>query len=421
MEDKLTPIEAEVTELPAASEPLPAADSYGTATMPKPKRSYAGLWILFGILIIVLCSLAVLSNLFEVRIERKNGSWSLQTRDRTKTEGESLIRNLPLATGAGETSTQESQREDPLSLQVSEDGQPAASASASELYSAISPSVVCLEYQTFYGTVSATGVVLSSDGYLLTADLDYGNTTEIRAVFSDGTSQTARRVRMDQTTGLCLLKTDADGLTPVVFSPDSSGTVGQSVYCIANPYGSVMRNVFCEGMLSAVQNRELDGASCRLLLSSCELQKLGYGIPLFDSQGRLLGLTTPVARQILSVSSDPCFALSSEDVRRIAGRLSSGASSDMDMLGLRVELIPARTRIYFSYPGTLWITAISADSPLHGVFSVYDIITHVNGKPVWTAEDYEQALAEVAGSDSVCLTIYRYGRSYEATIKLNQT
>ena len=420
MEDKLTPIEAEVTELPGRSEPLPASDSYGTAAMPKPKRSYAWLWIPFGILIIVLCTLAVLTSLFDVRLERKNGSWSLQMRNSQKSDSEGIVRDLPLATGVEPDPTAETLSQGPLSLQVEGDKAPTAASSASEVYDAVSAGVVCLEYRTVYGTVSTTGVVLSPDGYLLTAALDPGNAIEIRAVFSDGTTAAARRVRTDQETGLVLLKADAEDLKPVVFAPDGAGTVGQTVYCVANPYGSFMNNVFCEGMLSAVRTRELDGTSFRLMLSSCALQAEGYGIPLFDGAGRLLGLTAPAARRMLSVSPDPCFALSSEDVRRVVKNLWSG-TADSDLLGLRVELIPTATRIYFGYPGTLWITEISADSPLSGVFSSYDVITHVNGKQVWTVEEYEQALREAAGSTSVRLTVYRYGRSYEATIQLNPT
>lgn len=420
MEDKLTPIEAEVTELPGRSEPLPASDSYGTAAMPKPKRSYAWLWIPFGILIIVLCTLAVLTSLFDVRLERKNGSWSLQMRSSQKPSSDSVVRDLPLATGVEQDPTSETLSQDPLSLQVEGDRFPSAPASASELYEAVSPGVVCLEYRTVYGTVTATGVVLSPDGYLLTAGTDLANAIELSAVFSDGTTRSARRVRTDQETGLVLLKTDGSDLQPVVFAPDGAGAVGQTVYCVANPYGSFMGNVFCEGMLSAVRTRELDGASFRLMLSSCALQGEGYGIPLFDETGRLLGLTAPAARRMLSLSTDPCFALSSEDVRRVVKDLWSG-NSDSDLLGLRVELIPTATRVYFGYPGTLWITEISPDSPLSGVFSGYDVITHVNGRQVWTVEEYRQALKEAAASTSVRLTVFRYGRSYEATIRLNPT
>ena len=63
MTDRLTPMEAEVLEMPAKQRGTSAVkDSYGTATPPKPKKSYLGLWILLGLTVVIMSTFGVITH-----------------------------------------------------------------------------------------------------------------------------------------------------------------------------------------------------------------------------------------------------------------------------------------------------------------------------------------------------------------------
>lgn len=419
MDDRQTPLEAEVMELPSSSAEHEPENSYGTSAMPKPKHSYVWLWVVFGIAVIALSSFAVAATLFDVRLERRNGGWSLHMGTQVSAAPAPEIRNLPAGTAAV-PETESTGAQNPLQLHVSDDTS-AAPNTASEVYTAVSPSVVCLRITTAYGTADVTAVVLSADGYLLTAATDFSRANQINAIFPDGETRTAQFVRMDRASGLTILKTDADRLQPVTFAPNESARVGQTVYCVSNPFGSVMQNVFSAGMLSAVQDGSLNGQTCTLLLSSCDRQSDGYGIPLFDEAGRLLGLTVPAARWLFSGMQDPCFALSSGDIQRIVGELTARSDANEDMLGLVVEEIPANIVSYYGYPGSLWVAELRQDSPLIDYLRENDVITHVNGTRVTTEDEYRQALRDAAGLPHVTLTIYRSRMVFNVTVTLRAT
>lgn len=417
MEDKLTPLEAEVMEVSARQEPEQAFDSYGTAARPKPKRNFVLLWVLFGIGVIILSSLAVIGTLFDVRLERKNGYWTLQMRNHT-TEEQADVRELPIT--AGMLPTQEdADRQDSIRLHIAGGGA-SSNGSPAEIYKSVFGSVVCLEYSTCYGTAYGTGVVLTEDGYLLTASANLSDVLEIEAVFENESRHPATILKVDRTTGLALLKTEANGLTPVSFSPESSAAVGTDVYCFSNPYGTAIKNVFSAGMLSAVQQHEINDDTYTLLLTSCERQSEGYGVPIFDASGCLLGMTSPIG-QYLFVGADPCFAIGSSDLQRIVGELTNSAKTETDLLGLTVEAIPASYAGYYHYPGSLWITGIRSDSPLYGYLREYDVVTAVDGKEVATVEEYRQELLKASTSGRLQLTVYRNRSYFNVTVTLKNT
>lgn len=412
-------MEAEVLEIPADPAQAAPENSYGTAVRPKPKRNYVWLWVLFGLTVIVVCSFAVAATVLNVRLERSENGWSLRLPERNSSDGSGVVRDLPVSGSAGGTQTFRPDPGNSIQLHLSQGGPEARTDSAADLYQAVSPSVVCLEVPTYYGTFSLTGVVLSEDGYLLTAASELGGATEYNVIFSDGSTASARRVETDRVTGLTLLKAEANGLTPVTFSSDE-GSVGQPVYLISNPFGSAVPNVLSEGMISAVQSQEVNGERYQLLLTSAERQSEGGGIPIFDDRGELVGLTTPIAQYFLSGRSDPCFALCSADLQRLVDELTVRSDS-YDRIGLRVEEISAAMVSYYRFPGSLWITDISVNSSLYDSLAVNDVITAVNGVTVQTLSEYEAALDAASSTGTIRLTIYRSGVFYYVRIPVNNT
>ena len=421
MEDKLTPVEAEVLELnrpPKEAE----SDSYGTAAMPKPKRNYIGLWIAFGLLVIGFCTVSVMGTLFRVRLERDDeGSWKLRLQSSPASVPEEQVRELPKTDEIGDNLQNSASEDLHTSLLIAEGTSTVKDLEPSEFYEAVSSSVVRMDVSFAYDTLSYTGIIISEDGYILAATDGLRSAYSLSVELADGRELTAAYVAEDVFSGVCVVKVEAEGLKPASFAVNEPLTVGKRIYCIGNPYGSAMPNVLSEGMLAGTRASELNGRSYQLLQTSSELQSSGYGCPIFDTQGAVIGMTTPIGRWLLSAETDPCFGVSAADLQRIVNELVNEKTGGKTDLGLIVEEIPEEYRMAFGYPGTLWISSVSPNSPFYGALTVCDVITEVDHRPVLTVRDYELALQNHDYSEPICLTIFRDGRFYYANYSLPET
>lgn len=410
MDDRRTPMEAEVQELPMPG-PCQAEEFYGTSARPRPRRSYAWAWICVGLAVIAVCTFSVVGALSHLRLETREGGWRLSMGEEETAAPENPVRSLevpqenryvPGAVSEGST------------VRLSRDAGAGAALKPEEIYRQVSPSVVCIQVESYFGTGVCTGVVLSADGYILSASDSYGKATAIRVRFSDGTELSARRIGLEQSSGVCLLKVEAEGLTPAVFASDSSLSVGQQIYCICNPYGSQIPNVFYEGMLSARQELEIGGTSYTLLQGAAQLQSIGSGCPMLDNRGRVVGLSSPIGKRVVS-GTDPCFAVSAADLERIVASFEHLAE-DGRWLGFDTEDIPEEYRFFYGFPGSVWITDVAENTAPYGVLLQYDVITAVDGKSLESSAEFESILAAHQPGDQVRLTIYRSGSLYSIVL-----
>ena len=141
------------------------------------------------------------------------------------------------------------------------------------------------------GEGPTTGVVISSDGYIVTSTFNFLNRPPIITVaFSDGQRKVARLLGRDDTRKLCLLK--IDGVSGLV-TPDNAPTdelkVGQWAVALGVGFGEAEPSLSA-GIISA-KNR----VSGRAIQTDANLSPANYGGPLVDIDGRLIGVCVPLS------------------------------------------------------------------------------------------------------------------------------
>ena len=405
MDDKRTPMEAEVQELPLAQAHC-ADDSYGTAVRPRPRRSYVGLWVCVGLAVITGCTFCVIAALSQLRLE--NGSNGLRlvngTVEETQ-ESENPIRSVTLP----DEEEYLNAGENPGDLRLPLGDSSEETLTPAEIYEMVSPAVVCVTADSSYSSADYTGVVVDPNGYILTAIDKLNNAASFTVSFSDGSVFNARRLGEDLVSGVCLLKVNAEGLQTVRFSEQTDYSEGQRVYTICNPYGALIPNVFCDGILSKSCTVELYNHSYTVLQSSACPDSASYGCPLLDEHGLVIGITTPIG-QVLVSGKDPCFAIISTNLARIVTELETKSSRNSIWSGLEVENIPEGYRYLFGYPGSVWISSIAPGSPLEGKLYENDILVAVDGIEITDAAQFERVIMNYEPKDRFLLTICRNGR-----------
>ena len=409
MDDKRTPMEAEVQELPPRREPSCPEDFYGTAAKPRLRRNYTWFWACLGLAVIAVSTFSVVAAMLHVRVENKDGGWRLSMRETEATEEtEDPVRSLEITAAEDYTPSAKGDIRGNVGIRLADSV--GETLTAADVYARVNAAVVCVEVAGYYGTSSYTGVVLSADGYILSATDGLSNALSVTVCFSDGSSLPAVRIGEEHITGLCLLKVEAEGLTAAAFAEDCALTVGQGVYCVCNPYGSSLPNLFSEGMVSACWQVEIGSLGCTVLQTTAQ-QDVGPGCPILDSQGRVVGLTTRIGKRLVS-GDDPCFAISAADLVSLIADFEGGETAEGLWLGFEVEDIPEEYLYLFGYPGGLWISEVAEGSLAYGVLMQYDIITAVDGTEVSSAAEFDAQLSAHEPGDRVRLTLYRSGSWY---------
>ena len=419
MDDKLTPMEAEILDMPEpASEPAPPTGEYGTAVPQRPKRDHTRLWIIGSLVIIAICTMSVIATTLQIRVLKdKYGKWVLTTNGRTEEaplEETPKDLELPAENVPDRSQVSNTVPEGELSLQRGTAG--SSDEALSTVYARVQQSVVCLELNTYFGSVAITGVILSEDGYLLSASDGLSSSSDVSAILSDGTQYDVTLVGKDELTGICLLKIEAQGLKAAEFADTQSLSVGDPTLCIGNPYGTQMRGVLHEGIVSALGQETVEGQQLGLLETSADFGAGKYGCPVYDRSGHVVALTSPIGMRMTRDGSEPVFAVCTTDLERIVTELMTPQPEEAVRVELEIEQIPSDYRKYFGYPGRLWVTEVPEGSAADGLICPWDVIVSVDGVEVDTVEEFRAAVAQHAPNDTVELLIYRGGRWYFARL-----
>jgi serine protease Do len=131
-----------------------------------------------------------------------------------------------------------------------------------------------------------SGFLVSSDGYVMTAEHVVGSDKYVKIRWSDGLEGVGEVVRTDKRRDVALIKTDPRGRQPLALRRESPQP-GDTVFAIGAPIDPKLQNTVTRGVVSA--NRIMDGFS--FIQSDVTVDPGNSGGPLLDEQGRVLGFT----------------------------------------------------------------------------------------------------------------------------------
>lgn len=143
------------------------------------------------------------------------------------------------------------------------------------------------------GEGPTTGVVLSSDGYVITSTFNFLRKPPIiTVVTADGKRHVAKLLGRDETRKLCVLKVDGASGWPVPeFAPRENLKVGQWVVAAGIGYGA-QEPAISAGIVSATSR-----ISTKAVQTDANLSPANYGGPLVDLDGRVVGICVPLTPQ----------------------------------------------------------------------------------------------------------------------------
>jgi S1-C subfamily serine protease len=149
-----------------------------------------------------------------------------------------------------------------------------------------------------------SGIILTSDGYVLTNRHVVEGSQSLKATLADGTEYSATVVKISDTEDLALVKVDATGLKPAAIGDSNGIQVGQTAIAIGSPLGTFTDTV-TKGIVSAldrtitVQDEETGKpvTLSHLIQTDAAINPGNSGGPLMNAAGQVVGVNTATAGQ----------------------------------------------------------------------------------------------------------------------------
>lgn len=264
------------------------------------------------------------------------------------------------------------------------------------------------------GDGPTTGLIVSADGFILTSNFSFlHDPLVITAALPEGRRLVARLVARDRVAGLALLKIDAAELPTPQWLPRSAGRVGQ--WALAAGYGHGTRQpTLSVGVLSGLQR--LQG---RAVQTDAKLSPANYGGPLFDIEGRVIGLCVPKAgdedEQIAGVEwydSGIGFAIYADYIQERLPRLMRGETLERGLVGVRFD--QQRPLADTDEPPGVRVTDTRPSRAAgEDALQVDDLVTHIDGEPVATIIELRRSLIRKTPGDRIRLRVLRDSQSLE--------
>lgn len=309
-----------------------------------------------------------------------------------------------------------------LTLQTGSSG--AAKLSYNEIFQKCSPSVVGIK--SFDGKSSdsyswGSGIVVSSDGYILTNThvIDEGERATVQLY--DGTTCAAKLVAADSQSDVAILKIEKTGLTPAVFASSKNIRTGDAVCAIGNPLSPDYSLTMTSGIISAT-SREIsyNGAVMKLLQTDTSINEGNSGGPLFNDRGQVIGITNMKIVSSFSNIEGIGFAIPSDTLQSIvAALMNDGAVYGRSTIGVTVGPISEDIADYYDIPVGLYVSEVldNSDAQKQGI-KKGDIITKVNGKDAHTTSDIAEEKSKLDIGDTIDFTVWRSGSTFKVSVKI---
>ena len=297
--------------------------------------------------------------------------------------------------------------------------------SLQEIYTKAIGAVVSISCASPEGDSTGTGVILSSDGYIITNCHVVQDAQNISVLLADETSLPATLVGTDSLSDLAVLHVQATDLTPAEFGDSGSLQVGDSVVAIGDPLGIELRGTMTNGIVSAInRNVSSGGRTMTLIQTNAALNSGNSGGPLLNCYGQVIGINTmKIGDHMSSAGVEGLgFAIPSTTVKEIVDQLlTQGYVSGRPDIGFTGESITSFDRLYYRFPQGVYITQVAADSDAaqKGIASG-DILLQLEGTRITDTDTLEQLLYSHKAGDPVEVIIYRGGRQFPLEIILGE-
>jgi putative serine protease PepD len=310
---------------------------------------------------------------------------------------------------------------------VSVGGSSAPTETLAKVAAAVSPSVVSITVEAGQSGDTGSGVILRSDGTIVTnnhvveAAADGAGTISVK--FSDGSTASATILGRDPDTDLAVIKASGvSGKKPATLGSTGSVHVGDTVLALGSPLG--LEGSVTSGIVSALhrtvalgsESGSGSGASVNdAIQTDAAINPGNSGGPLVDDHGRVIGINSAIASlgQTGGGQSGNIgvgFAIPVEEVKSVSDQLIKGQTPKHALLGVDINDDPNG--------GALITTVVPGSAAAKAGLRAGDIITQVDQADITDGTTLSEVIRVHNPNDKVTVHYTRNGAERTTTVTL---
>ncbi|MDD2636850.1 MAG: trypsin-like peptidase domain-containing protein [Bacteroidales bacterium] len=269
---------------------------------------------------------------------------------------------------------------------------------------------------------SGSGVIISSDGYIITNNYVINNAETIEVVLNNKNSYPAKIVGRDATTDIALLKVEADNLPNINYGDSDDLKIGEWVIAIGNPFN--LTSTATAGIVSA-KARNINIMSNNMAIESfiqtdAAVNPGNSGGALINTKGELVGINTAIASKNGSFVGYS-FAVPVNIVRKVVADLVEFGEVQRAYLGLDMVDIDAQiakkldiTNIEGVYVARVWDNGAADKAGM----KTGDIIVAINSNQVNSNSELLENLSRFRPGETISILIKRDNKPKKIKVKL---
>ena len=259
-----------------------------------------------------------------------------------------------------------------------------------------------------------SGVVVTSEGHIITNNHVVDQVDEIEVQLSDGRTKKARLVGSDAVVDLAVLKVDDAGLKPLKFGDSDAMQAGDFVVAIGNPFG--FEETVTDGIISSKgRPNRVDGFG-DYLQTNAAINPGNSGGPLVNLRGEIIGINTAIISRS-GGSQGIGFAIPSNSVKVALESLLKNGRIIRGYLGIQARPI---TQGVSETDGVIVDDVVPNSPAAEAKLKRDDVIKKFNGHTVRNITELRSLVSQVELNKKVELELIRSGATQKVTAEIKE-
>lgn len=281
------------------------------------------------------------------------------------------------------------------------------------------------QVQTPKRAAAGSGVIISSDGYIVTNNHVVDGADELTVTLNENSKEySARIIGADKTTDLALIKIDAKNLPAIVIADSDDVKIGEWVLAVGNPLG--LNNTVTAGIVSAKARSMGQGVSS-MIQTDAAINQGNSGGALVNTRGELIGINAMIYSQTGS-NIGYGFAIPTTIVNKAVDDFKKYGSYQRAMIGIQgmdvknyVDAMKDQDKDvedFGTMEGIYIDKVVDNGAAADAGLQKGDVITHVDGQKVKQFGELQAIIAQKRPGDKVTIKYLRNKKEKSATLTL---
>ena len=279
------------------------------------------------------------------------------------------------------------------------------------------------QVQTPKRTAAGSGVIISTDGYIVTNNHVVDGADELMVTLNDNKEYSARIIGADATTDLALIKIDAKQLPAITIANSDNVKVGEWVLAVGNPLG--LNNTVTAGIVSA-KARTMGQGVQSMIQTDAAINQGNSGGALVNTRGELIGINAMIYSQTGS-NIGYGFAIPTTIMNKVVDDLKQYGNVQRAMIGIQgsdVNLYVDSEKekgneVDLGTMEGIYVAKVVDDGAAADAgLKEGDVITHIDGQKIKSFGELQNVIAQKRPGDKITINYLRNKSKKTATLTL---